>query len=318
MVDTSTAQVHDDFSEMLAGSLGGAAATAIEYPMDTVKVRLQDDGKRYKSILHCIKHIREKEGILNGFFRGLPAPVLGAAFENAILFVSYRGFINALQALLRTPAYPQDAEPLAMVAAAGAAGGVVVSVVLTPAELVKCRMQVHNTLPVSDRVYRNSLQCLVAMHKKRGVRGLFRGHVAMTLREAIGCGWYFITFQYVIRAFLSEGQSFHEVTPLVHLLGGGCAGVAFWTTTYPIDAVKTKQQTMKADYVRLNFRQSCRRLYRTEGLRGLFRGYSVTALRAFPGNAVLIAVYEQVNKIYSYTITQRRRTTTMHSPLPTA
>lgn len=298
------ASSHDDLSEMLAGSIGGAAATAIEYPMDTIKVRLQDDGRRYSSVLHCIRQIRKNEGIINGFFRGLPAPVVGAAFENALLFVSYRGIIDVIQRVAygTTLWYPKDREPLVMVATAGAAGGIIVSLVLTPAELVKCRMQVQNTLPVADRIYKNSIQCVAAIHRKRGVRGLFRGHVAMTLREAVGCAWYFVTFQFLIRAFLRHDQTFHDVSPLVHLLGGGCAGVAFWTSTYPIDAVKTKQQTMKADYVRLNFRQSCRRLYRTEGLRGMFRGYSVTALRAFPGNAVLIAVYEQVNKLYFCTM----------------
>lgn len=300
MASSSSSQ-HDDLAEILAGSLGGAAATAIEYPMDTIKVRLQDDGKRYKNIFHCVRHILEKEGLINGFFRGLPAPVLGAAFENAILFVVYRGFVDALQRIFLVNSYLQDNEPLTIVACAGAAGGVVVSLILTPADLVKCRMQVQNTLPVADRIYKNSVQCLLAIYKKRGVRGLFRGHVAMTLREAIGCGWYFVTFQFLIRSFLKEGESFHEVSPLVHLFAGGCAGVAFWSSTYPIDAVKTKQQTMKADYMRLNFRQSCRRLYRTEGLRGMFRGYGVTAVRAFPGNAVLIAVYEQVNRIYYFT-----------------
>lgn len=289
----------DDFVEMAAGSLGGAASLVVEYPLDTIKVRLQNDGNRYKSLFHCINHIRESEGILNGFFRGLPAPVIGAAVENAVLFVIYRSTLDCVQRICFTEQkrYRPDREPLPLVAFGGAVGGIIVSLILTPAELVKCRMQVQNTLPPADRLYSNSLRCLAAIRSKRGLTGLFRGHVAMTLREAIGCGCYFVVFQHVVRRFLREDQSFHDVSPLVHLLAGGCAGVAFWTSSYPIDSVKTKQQIKKADYMRLNFRQSCRRLYRTEGLRGLYRGFSVTALRAFPGNAVLIAVYEQVNKL---------------------
>lgn len=298
---------HDDISEILAGSLGGAAATVIEYPLDTIKVRLQDDGKRYKNLFHCIRHIQEKEGFLNGFFRGLPAPVIGAAFENAVLFLFYRSVVEHLQTWFFVQQYAQDREPLSLVAAGGAAGGIFVSFILTPADLIKCRMQVQNTLPIADRIYSNSIECAAAIRRKRGIQGLFRGHVAMMLRESIGCAFYFVTFQYLIRLFLKEGESFHDVTPLAHLFGGGCAGVAFWTTTYPIDAVKTKQQTMKSDYLKLNFRQSVRRLYRTEGLRGMFRGYGVTALRAFPGNAVLIAVYEQVNKFYELAVRKNRR-----------
>lgn len=285
---------------MTAGSLGGASATVIEYPMDTIKVRLQDDGKRYGGVLKCIRTIAKEEGVVNGFFRGLPAPVIGAACENAILFVSYRSAIDSFQKFTYGHCTAPDQEPYLAVAAAGAAGGIVVSQVLTPAELIKCKMQIQNTLPVDERIYKNSLDCAAATYRRRGVRGLFRGHTAMMVREAVGCGFYFLAFQSVTRHFLKEGQSFHEAPPWVHFLGGGCAGVAFWSSTYPVDAVKTKQQTMKADYLKLNFRQAYARLYRTEGMRGLFRGYSVTALRAFPGNAVLIAVYEQVTAVWDY------------------
>ncbi|KAG5477411.1 hypothetical protein CUR178_05114 [Leishmania enriettii] len=293
----------DDAREMVAGSLGGASATVIEYPMDTIKVRLQDDGKRYGGVMQCIRTISKEEGILNGFFRGLPAPVIGAAFENAILFASYRSAIEGFQKLTYGHCGPSNEEPYLAVSVAGAAGGLVVSQVLTPAELIKCKMQIQNTLPVQERIYKNSLECAAATYRRRGICGLFRGHTAMMMREAVGCGFYFLAFQSVIRPFLSDGQMFHEAPAWVHFLGGGCAGVAFWTSTYPVDAVKTKQQTMKADYLKLNFRQACARLYRTEGMRGLFRGYSVTAVRAFPGNAVLIAVYEQVSAFWVYSAT---------------
>ncbi|KAG5503166.1 hypothetical protein GH5_04227 [Leishmania sp. Ghana 2012 LV757] len=293
----------DDVREMVAGSLGGASATVIEYPMDTIKVRLQDDGKRYGGVMQCIRTISKEEGIVNGFFRGLPAPVIGAAFENAILFASYRSAIEGFQKLTYGHCGPSNEEPYLAVSVAGAAGGIVVSQVLTPAELIKCKMQIQNTLPVQERIYKNSLECAAATYRRRGIRGLFRGHTAMMMREAVGCGFYFLAFQSVIRPFLSDGQMFHEAPAWVHFLGGGCAGVAFWTSTYPVDAVKTKQQTMKADYLKLNFRQACARLYRTEGMRGLFRGYSVTAVRAFPGNAVLIAVYEQVSAFWEYSAT---------------
>ncbi|CBZ27588.1 putative mitochondrial carrier protein [Leishmania mexicana MHOM/GT/2001/U1103] len=290
----------DDAREMLAGSLGGASATVVEYPMDTIKVRLQDDGKRYGGVLQCIRTIAKEEGLVNGFFRGLPAPVIGAACENAILFVSYRSAIEGFQKVTYGYCGPSNQEPYLAVSVAGATGGIVVSQVLTPAELIKCKMQIQNTLPVDERIYKNSLDCAAATYRRRGIRGLFRGHIAMMVREAVGCGLYFLVFQSVIRPFLSEGQRFHEAPAWVHFLGGGCAGVAFWTPTYPVDAVKTKQQTMKADYLKLNFRQACTRLYKTEGMRGLFRGYSVTAVRAFPGNAILIAVYERVNALWEY------------------
>ncbi|RNF21145.1 mitochondrial carrier protein [Trypanosoma conorhini] len=288
----------EDVREIYAGSIGGALATVVEYPFDTIKVRLQDDPRRYRSSLSCVTQIARHEGLINGFFKGLPAPVIGAAAENAALFSTYRVTINGIQDIFYSKRFEPDTEPYHVVFYAAAVGGIVVSTVLTPAELIKCKMQIQNTLPARKRAFKNSLHCAMSIYRKFGVRGLYKGHVSMLLRESIGCGLYFLTFEWVIRNMLREGQSFTEASPLVHFLGGGCAGVVFWTSIYPIDALKTKIQTGKGGYGELSFVKGMMRLYKREGVRGCMRGYTVTALRAFPGNAVLIAVYEKVNLLW--------------------
>ncbi|KAH9586419.1 Mitochondrial substrate/solute carrier [Trypanosoma melophagium] len=301
----------NDIKEVLAGSLGGALATVVEYPFDTIKVRLQDDPSRHRGSLSCISEITRNEGLINGFFKGLPAPLIGAAVENAILFFAYRTAITSIQSLFCSERFEPDTEPYAVVLGAAAIGGIVVSHVLTPAELVKCKMQVQNTLPEERRAFKNSLHCAMSIYRKLGLHGLYKGHVAMMAREAIGCGLYFLTFEWVIRNMLQQGQSFNEASPLVHFLGGGCAGVAFWTFIYPIDALKTKVQTGKGGYDQMSFLRGMAQLVKREGIRGCMRGYTVTAIRAFPGNAVLIAVYEKVNHLWE--TTQRSRFASVRS-----
>ncbi|RNF04084.1 mitochondrial carrier protein [Trypanosoma rangeli] len=299
----------DDAREIYAGSIGGALATVVEYPFDTIKVRLQDDPRRYRSTLSCIAQIARREGPINGFFKGLPAPVIGAAAENAILFCTYRVTVNGIQDIFYSKRFEPDTEPYHVVFSAAAIGGLVVSTILTPAELIKCKMQVQNTLPARRRAFTNSLHCAMSIYSNFGVRGLYKGHVSMLLRETIGCGLYFLTFECVIRNMLREGQGFTEASPLVHFLGGGCAGVAFWTATYPIDALKTKIQTGKGGYGELSLVKGMMRMYKREGMRGCMRGYTITALRAFPGNAVLIAVYEKVSFLWE--MSRRSRNTSV-------
>ncbi|PWV19762.1 putative mitochondrial carrier protein [Trypanosoma cruzi] len=301
----------DDVKEVCAGSIGGALATVVEYPLDTIKVRLQDDPSRYRGSLSCITEIARLEGFINGFFKGLPAPVIGAAVENATLFCTYRVAINGIQDVFYEKRFESDTEPYSVVFSAAAVGGLVVSHALTPAELIKCKMQVQNTLPGHKRALKNSLHCAMSIYRSSGVRGLYKGHVSMLARETIGCGVYFLTFQWVIRNMLHEGQSFAEASPFVHFLGGGCAGVVFWTSIYPIDALKTKIQTGKGGYGELSFVRGMMQLYMREGMRGCMRGYTVTALRAFPGNAVLIAVYEKVNLLWE--MSHRSRCTSVCS-----
>ncbi|KEG13411.1 putative mitochondrial carrier protein [Trypanosoma grayi] len=291
----------DDAKEIIAGSIGGAVATVVEYPLDTIKVRMQDDPRRYRGSISCITEIAREEGLIGGFFKGLPAPVIGAAVENATLFCTYRVTIGSIQDLLFKRRFEPDTEPYSVVFLAAAFGGIVVSHALTPAELIKCKMQVQNTFPEERRLYSNSLHCASSIYRKSGLRGLYKGHVSMLVREAIGCGLYFLTFEWVIRNMLRDGQSFSEASSLVHFLGGGCAGVVFWTSIYPVDALKTKVQTGKGIYGELSFLRGMAQLYKREGFRGFMRGYPVTAARAFPGNAVLIAVYEQVNFLWETT-----------------
>ncbi|GAW07376.1 mitochondrial carrier [Lentinula edodes] len=78
---------------------------------------------------------------ITGLYRGLPAPIAGAMVENASLFLSYR----ELQNLIRRVTHQPDSQklPLHQLALAAAGSGAITSFLLTPIELVKCKMQVQ-------------------------------------------------------------------------------------------------------------------------------------------------------------------------------
>ena len=101
------------------------------------------------------------------------------------------------------------------------------------------------------------------------------------------------------------------------LLCGGLAGCATWSTIFPLDVIKTRVQTqpglerdrllegsivdrapkVEGGYQRLRLHGPgslwiAQTIYRTEGLRGFFRGFGVCNCRAFIVNAVQWAVYE--------------------------
>jgi len=76
-------------AEQSAGMIG----KIIEYPFDTVKVRLQsqpdDQPLRYRGPLDCFKQSLKQDGI-RGLYRGISPPLVGAAAENSALFFSVR------------------------------------------------------------------------------------------------------------------------------------------------------------------------------------------------------------------------------------
>ena len=75
------------------GSIAGMIGKIIEYPFDTVKVRLQSQSDssphRYYGPLDCFQKSIRNDGALS-LYRGLSAPLFGAAVENSSLFLSVR------------------------------------------------------------------------------------------------------------------------------------------------------------------------------------------------------------------------------------
>ncbi|KAK9449517.1 mitochondrial carrier domain-containing protein [Limtongia smithiae] len=241
MVDTpTTSPFLESMKELSFGSAAGVAGKLFEYPFDTVKVRLQSqpDGAplKFSGPLDCFKQTWHKEGI-RGFFRGISSPLVGAAAENASLFLSYHIF----QDLFRSTVYydlPTAASlPMATLLLCGALSGSATSFILTPIELIKCQMQVQNlaiydvvdsncghssTLPRSSTCAQHlvgattgtgtqrrsmtslassklpgALELTLQVYKDHGVSGFWRGQLGTLFRETGGSAAWFGAHEYV-------------------------------------------------------------------------------------------------------------------------
>ncbi|KAJ7755377.1 mitochondrial carrier [Mycena maculata] len=134
--------------EVVIGSFAGIVSEVVEYPADLAKVRLQaqlltppaDESQRFKGPMDCLRQTWKHEGF-RGLYRGLPAPVAGSMVETAALFLSYSYFQNLIRTYAPSPSSPELTIPQLGLAAGGA--GFVTSFILTPIELVKCKMQVQ-------------------------------------------------------------------------------------------------------------------------------------------------------------------------------
>ncbi|KAJ1024751.1 hypothetical protein NDA16_002791 [Ustilago loliicola] len=156
MSDTtpSSGRMSQATKDIAFGSIAGMVSKVFEHPFDLVKVRLQtqsaDRPPRYAGAFDCFKQTYLQEGI-RGLYRGLSMPVVGATLENACLFFTYNQIQSAIrwangEAKSGASAAQADAEsPLSILqlAIAAAGAGAVTSLVLTPIELIKCKMQVQ-------------------------------------------------------------------------------------------------------------------------------------------------------------------------------
>jgi ornithine carrier protein len=77
--------------DVVCGSIAGVVGKYIEYPFDTVKVRLQSQPNhlplKYTGPIDCFKKSLKQDGF-TGIYRGISAPLVGAAVETSCLFFS--------------------------------------------------------------------------------------------------------------------------------------------------------------------------------------------------------------------------------------
>lgn len=283
----------DAAKHLTAGTIAGVVAKSFEYPFDTIKVRVQARPDLYSGYVDCVKKMMGAEGI-SGFYRGVMAPVIGAGAENAVCFF---GFSLGLKAVAAVTNYQGDIEvntPLSATVAAGMISGVAVSHVLTPVELLKCTMQVEHLKPKAERQYHGVIDVATQMIRKEGFSSLFKGHTATLLREIPGNGAWFLCYNLALRAQLPAGATKEDLPGWRIALAGGCGGVMYWTAFFPADVVKTRMQ-LEPEFLKNGFIRGFQHQYRHYGLRkGLYAGWSITAARAFPSNAIIFFTYEKV------------------------
>lgn len=137
--------------------------------------------------------------------QGLLTPLLGAMAENATLFVSY----GAMKRLMGVDKLPEKDVRTWQLLACGAGSGVAVSFVLTPVELVKCKLQAQqgSDARFSSVKYSGPLGVVRDVVRQEGVRGLWKGNLATTLREIPGNMAWFGVYELLCKAFMKPGQS---------------------------------------------------------------------------------------------------------------
>lgn len=173
------------------------------------------------------------------------------------------------------------------VAAAGFVAGTGISLLTAPTEMVKNRMQIGTE-------FKSTWQATVQISKQHGLRGLFQGYNAVFLRDGPGGAFYYGLYE-LIKRRMNAGST-EPASSEKLMLAGGLAGVGAWMGMWPMDVIKTRMQVQPFHTAKTRsytgIIDCAHQLWRQEGPRGFFRGFSAGMLRAFPVNAVTWLLYE--------------------------
>ena len=289
----------------------GIVGKYIEYPFDTVKVRLQSQPDhlplRYTGPLDCFRQSIKTDGLL-GLYRGISAPLVGAAAETSSLF-----FFESVgrEALYASGLAHKDKElSLGALWATGAFSGVFTSFVLTPIELVKCKIQAPvlaegvaaaplSPLPVIRHIFRHD-----------GLMGFWHGQLGTLIREGGGSAAWFggketvtkLFYKLNARAATTRAEKdaiLSKPLPLwQQAIAGASAGVSYNFLFFPADTIKSRMQTMPVggSQEKRTFWKEGAALWKQHGIRGMYRGCGITCLRSAPSSAFIFMVYDGLKR----------------------
>jgi len=173
---------------------------------------------------------------------------------------------------------------------AGAFSGISNSVLSTPIEHVRTRLQVQ-----TENLYKGPIDLVRKITSRHGVTAIYKGQGVTMVREFFGYGFYFSCYELLVaREMRLKNQKRSEVSPLKQILYGAMSGFALWFSIYPVDYVKSKLQTdaFGSDRKFSSAMDVVRKTYAAQGISGFFRGFVPCLLRCAPVNGATFAAYE--------------------------
>jgi len=210
--------------------------------------------------------------------------------QNAMIFQSY----TVLTRIFSPSTSSHGPPSMVNVALGGLGAGALQSLLISPVELIKIRLQLQKNIGHFSENKRSAPMSLAKnIWKNEGLRGIYRGFGITVLRDAPALALYFGTYEYT-RERLHPGcrESCQESVSTM-FVAGGLAGIASWLFNYPTDVIKTRLQAQTSSSLKYKGILDCTlKIIKDEGSVVLWRGLGATLVRAFVMNSAIFPAYQ--------------------------
>ncbi|KAH6894318.1 mitochondrial 2-oxoglutarate/2-oxoadipate transporter-like protein [Thelonectria olida] len=183
---------------VLTGASAGATESFVVVPFELVKIRLQDkaSASKYNGMLDVVAKTIKNEGPL-ALYQGLESTLWRHILWNA----GYFGCIFQVRQLI--PKAETKAGQMGNDLVSGAIGGTVGTILNTPMDVVKSRIQ--NTVKVAGQApkYNWAWPAVFTVAREEGFSALYKGFVPKVLRLGPGGGILLVVFTTVMDTFRS-------------------------------------------------------------------------------------------------------------------
>lgn len=193
---------HNQTTAILSGATAGATEAFVVVPFELVKIRLQDSASagKYSGIMDCLRKTIAAEGPL-ALYNGLES----TAWRHILWNSGYFGCIFQVKALLPKPEAGNKRAQMTTDFISGAIGGTVGTVLNTPMDVVKSRIQNSPRIKGQTPKYNWAWPSLGVMMKEEGFGALYKGFLPKVLRLGPGGGVLIVVYTSVMDWFRSMG-----------------------------------------------------------------------------------------------------------------
>jgi hypothetical protein len=321
-------EVHEVRNSIVAGSTAGIISCMLFHPFDVIRTKMQTSVKLNavgatsspstllstssspKNIIssssgplqvfsHTMKH-----GGLRSFYTGFSFPLGAQAAYKSTVFTVNRVMQNALvdyktkekqKTGIFTPYKMELVDHFTCGSISGCANALIF---VSPVEYIRSQLIYQHTRIAEGKSLKNGpmngpLGVIRSTLKSKGVTGLWRGAGITILRDSVGCGCFFASFD-LSKRHLPQITGLEQNSQIVTIGSGMMAGLGYWAISLPLDALKTLVQSGKASSA-LNV---CHLLVNRDGITSavsqLYRGWQLAFGRGIPSAGVTLATYSAV------------------------
>ncbi|KZF25592.1 mitochondrial carrier [Xylona heveae TC161] len=298
-------QLKDEGSKLqvvTAGAIGGLVSRFCVAPLDIIKIRLQlqihsladplnpvTKGSLARGAIATAKQVLRDEGI-RGFWKGnVPAELLYIIY-GGVQFSTYRGTATFLESLPTHASTPSSVETFISGAVAGGAA----TAATYPLDLLRTRFAAQGT----ERVYSTLRSGIRDIYHDEGIYGFYRGSVVGVGQILPYMGIFFAAYEQFRVTLSPLNLPFGSADATAGML----ASVIAKSGTYPLDTVRKRLQVQgpsREKYVYHNIPVykgtlgTIRAVLAKEGIRGLYRGLTISLIKTSPASAIMLWTYER-------------------------
>ncbi|CAL4938690.1 unnamed protein product [Urochloa decumbens] len=286
---------------LLAGGVAGAVSKTCTAPLARLTILFQVQGMhsdmatmRNTSIWREASRIVYEEGF-RAFWKGNLVTIAHRLPYSSISFYAYERYKNLLQMVPGLEKNGGFGADVGVRLLGGGLSGITAASMTYPLDLVRTRLAAQT----NTAYYRGISHALFAICRDEGFRGLYKGLGATLLGVGPSIAVSFSVYETLRSHWQIERP--YDSPVLISLACGSLSGIASSTFTFPLDLVRRRMQLEgaggRARVYHTGLFGTFGHIFRTEGLRGLYRGILPEYCKVVPGVGIVFMTYEMLKAI---------------------